>query len=112
MVTLGWEECEGVAGNSHPASYLIQCSSVQMAKEANQAMETKLEDESRKFEEIREYISREEYPDGSSKSDKLVIRRRAKDYQIIDGLLHYVGHLKKCGLEGDPTKRVSGLATQ
>ena len=52
------------------------------------------------------YLVKGEYPAGSSKSEKLVVRRRAKYYQIVDGQLHYVGHLKGTKLEEDPTKRV------
>ena len=60
-----------------------------------------------KFDEVHAYLSKgqEEYPPCASKSQKLVIRRRAKDYQLVEGQVHYVGHMKGC--EGDPTKRVS-----
>ena len=52
------------------------------------------EDEKRKFLEVQEYLLKEVYPAVSSKREKLVVCRRAKDYQIVDGQLHYVGHLK------------------
>ena len=58
-----------------------------------------------KFDEVHAYLSKGEYPPCASKNQKLVIRRRAKDYQLVDGQVHYVGHMKGC--EGDPTKRVS-----
>ena len=58
-----------------------------------------------KFNKVHAYLSKGEYPPCASKSQKLVIRRRAKGYQLVDGQVHYVGHMKGC--EGDPTKRVS-----
>ena len=54
-----------------------------------------------KFDEVHAYLSKGEYPPCAS------IRWRAKDYQLVDGQVHYVGHMKGC--EGDPTKRVSFL---
>ena len=86
-----------------PTSALCNGRSNSDRKSAN--IETK-EDEQRKFVEVQEYLVKGEYPAGSTKSEKLVVRRRAKDYQIVDGQLHYVGHLKGSKLEEDPTKRV------
>ena len=58
-----------------------------------------------KFDEVYAYLSKGEYPPCASKSQKLVIRWKAKDYQLVDGQVHYVGHMKGC--EGNPTKGVS-----
>ena len=65
-------------------------------------IETK-ENERRKFVEVQEYHVKGEYPVGSSKSEKLVVRSTAKDYQIVDGQLHYVVHLKGSKLEEEAT---------
>ena len=43
----------------------------------------------RKFAEVREYLLNGGYPVNSSKSDKLVVRRCAKDFQIVDGQLPF-----------------------
>ena len=32
-----------------------------------------------------------QYPPGSSKQGKCIIRKRAKNFQIVDGILHYKG---------------------
>lgn len=66
-------------------------------------MSTTLEKE--KFDEVHAYLLKGEYPVSSTKGEKLVIRRRARDYRIVEGQLHYIGHMKRC--DGDPTKRVS-----
>ena len=64
-------------------------------------METKI------YEEALNYLAKKEYPPESTKQQKLVIRRRAKDFCIQDGQLHYIGHMK-IG-EKDHTKRVSSI---
>ena len=51
--------------------------------------------EERKYGEVYEYLLNKSYPENSSKSDKLLIRRRSKEFQISDGQLQYVGHMKK-----------------
>ena len=61
--------------------------------------------EKTKFEEVYSYLLNGEYPLNCTKSGKLVIRRRAKDYKIIDAQIHYTAHMKGC--DEDPTKRVS-----
>ena len=47
-----------------------------------------------KFDKVHTYLSKGEYPPCVTKSQKLVIRRRAKDCQLVadDGQVHYVGH--------------------
>ena len=67
-------------------------------------MANKTTEEKTKFDEVHIYLLKGEYPTNSSKGEKLVIRRRAKDYRIIDGQLHYIGHMKRCN--EDPTKLV------
>ena len=64
---------------------------------------TKASEDEIKFDEVHAYLSKGEYPPCVSKSQKLVMR--AKDYQLVDGQVHYIGHMKGC--EGDPTKQVS-----
>ena len=59
-------------------------------------------DEACVFEQILDYLLKGAYPSNASKGQKLVIRRRAKDFQIIQGSLHYVADIK-----GSATKQVS-----
>ena len=47
-----------------------------------------------------------EYPAGSSKREKLVVCRRAKDYQIVNGQLHYFGHLKGSKQVGERSNKI------
>ena len=62
-----------------------------------------------KFEHIRLYLLGANYTAGCSKSEKYVIRRRAKDYLLDKGLLNYIGHMKGCN--EDPTKKVKVTVT-
>ena len=45
--------------------------------------------EQKKMYEIREYIIHSRYPEGASKSDKGIIRKRSKNFCVIQGILHY-----------------------
>ena len=72
---------------------------------ANQTATETATQENTKFEEVYCYLLNGEYPLNCTKSGKLVIRRRAKDYKIIDAQLHYTAHMKGC--DEDPTKSVS-----
>ncbi|XP_040198822.1 phosphopantothenoylcysteine decarboxylase isoform X2 [Rana temporaria] len=45
--------------------------------------------------EVFSYLRTGRYPKGSTKSNKDIIRRRAGKFTLKDGLLHYVGGLKK-----------------
>ena len=55
---------------------------------------TKASEDEIKFDEVHAYLSKGEYSPCVTKSQKLVIRRRAKDYQLVDGQVHYVGDTK------------------
>ena len=37
------------------------------------------------------YIKRQEYPAGLTKSQKYVLRRASKNYQVVSDQLHYIG---------------------
>ena len=41
--------------------------------------------------ECENYLGKRRYPAGASKLEKAVIRKRAKNFQIVDGILHYKG---------------------
>ena len=56
---------------------------------------TKASKEELKFDKIHTYLLTDYLP-CSLKSQNLVIRQRAKDYQLVDGRVHYVGHMKGC----------------
>ena len=62
---------------------------------ANQTATETATQEKTKFEEVYSYLLNGEYPLNCTKSGKLVIRRRAKDYKIIDAQLHYTAHMRK-----------------
>ena len=37
------------------------------------------------------YLTRNEYPEGSTKAEKGAIRKRAKKFRMVDRLLYYIG---------------------
>ena len=41
------------------------------------------------YDEVRRYLLDETYPEGARKSDKAVIRKRSKRFQVLDGCLMY-----------------------
>ena len=43
------------------------------------------------YKELHLYLSTSQYPPGSSKQEKCIIRKRAKNFKIVDGILHYKG---------------------
>ena len=43
------------------------------------------------YAECENYLKKRGYPAGASKLEKAVIRKRAKTFQIVDGILHYKG---------------------
>ena len=43
------------------------------------------------YEELHLYLSTNQYPHGSNKQEKCIIRKRAKNFQIVDGIFHYKG---------------------
>ena len=43
------------------------------------------------YEEVHLYLSEHCYPPDSTKQDKCIIRKRAKNFQLSDGILHYKG---------------------
>ena len=49
------------------------------------------EDELKFYAELESYFMRGEYPSGATKVEKGIIRRRAKKFQLVDGVLHYKG---------------------
>ena len=47
--------------------------------------------EGENYSKIETYLTRNEYPEGATKAEKGSIRKRAKKFQMVDGLLHYTG---------------------
>ena len=47
------------------------------------------EESTRVYKEVRQYILHQEYPPGADKPEKAVIRKRAKKFEMCDGLLMY-----------------------
>ena len=52
-------------------------------------IEGDLADELLIYEELHSYLSANSYPVGCSKAEKAVIRKRAKKFELADGVLHY-----------------------
>ena len=46
-------------------------------------------DEIKIYDEVYDYLFNSSYPEGASKAEKCVIRKRAKKFQLVDGVLHY-----------------------
>ena len=43
------------------------------------------------YQEYDNYLTDGQYPLGANKQEKAIIRKRAKHYQKVDGILHYKG---------------------
>ena len=43
------------------------------------------------YQEVEIYLRNGQYPEGVSKLEKAVIRKRAKNFRVVDGILHYKG---------------------
>ena len=57
--------------------------------EADEADKEPQTEERRQYEELHFYLLREDYPPGATKAEKGVIRKRAKKFELVDGILHY-----------------------
>lgn len=74
-----------------------QLTVVERAKEPHAAEEkadrnvTEESDNTNVYEELQDYLGKGIYPAGSSKQDKCIIRKRARNFKLIDGVLHYQG---------------------
>ena len=53
--------------------------------------EDKEASEKRTYENVYEYLTKGCYPQGATKAEKGVLRRRAKSFRLVDGILHYEG---------------------
>ena len=51
-------------------------------------------EEIRNYDEVQDYLANGTYPDEATKAVKGVIRKRAKKFQLVDGVLHYKETLK------------------
>ena len=57
--------------------------------EADEADKEPQTEERKQYEELHSYLLREDYPPGATKAEKGVIRKRAKKFELVDGILHY-----------------------
>ena len=46
------------------------------------------------YDQVQDYLANGTYPPGATKAEKGVIRKRAKKFQLVDGILHYKETLK------------------
>ena len=46
-------------------------------------------DQMTNYDQVQDYLANGTYPPGATKAEKGVIRKRAKKFQIVDGILHY-----------------------
>ncbi len=51
-------------------------------------------DEQKIYDEVYAYLTSSRYPENATKADKATIRKRAKKFQVVDGILHYTSKLK------------------
>ena len=56
---------------------------------------TKASKEEVKLDKVHAHLLTD-YPPCSLNRQNLVKRQQAKDYQLVDGQVHYVGHMKRC----------------
>lgn len=58
-----------------------------------EAKQTEVETKSEEtiYQECDNYLTDGQYPLGANKQEKAIIRKRAKHYQKVDGILHYKG---------------------
>ena len=57
------------------------------------------------FEEVHAYLSQGHYPLEATKQEKCIIRKRSKNFQLLDGVLHYKG-------KGGSLRQVSSITTR
>lgn len=43
------------------------------------------------YDDVYEYLTKGTYPQHATKRDKGVLRRKAKSFQVVEGILHYKG---------------------
>lgn len=51
-------------------------------------------DEMTNYDQVQDYLANGTYPPGATKAEEGVIRKRAKKFQLVDGILHYKETLK------------------
>ena len=47
--------------------------------------------EKRIYDEVHEYLTKNTYSTSATKAEKATVRRRAKNFQVLDGILYYTG---------------------
>ena len=43
------------------------------------------------YDDVSENLTKGSYPEDATNRDKGVLRRKAKSFQVVDGILHYEG---------------------
>jgi len=64
-----------------------------------------VQNEETAYEEVHVYLSQGCYPLEAKKQEKCIIRKRAKNFQLLDGILHYKG-------KGGSLQQVSSITTR
>ena len=55
--------------------------------------------EKRIYDEVHEYLTKSTYSNSATKAEKATVHRRAKNFQVLDGILYYTG--------GDAKKQIN-----
>ena len=58
------------------------------------------------YEELHLYLSVGQYPPGSSKQEKYIIRKRAKNFLIVDGILYYKEGIRQVVTENKTKRKI------
>ena len=75
-----------------PPDYAEQQSEPESEEEREEDRgEDKKASETSAYEDVYVYLTRGCYPLGATKANKGILRRRAKNFRVIDGILHYKG---------------------
>lgn len=61
------------------------------SSDTKESSEGDKEREEETYDDVFEYLTKGSYPKDATERDKGVIRRRAKSFQVVDGILHYKG---------------------
>ena len=83
--------CEDIAKEQGARRGSEEPSCEDTAEEQCKQEQSSEEKDSTVYESIQCYLSKGSYPQNSTKAEKGVIRRWAKSFSLVDGILHYKG---------------------
>ena len=69
-------------------------------EEEKMVYDDKVVQEKMVYDEVHEYLTKSTYSVSATKVEKATVRRRAKNFQVLDGILYYTGP------KGDAKKQV------